>query len=201
MRIRTILVSLATIVFAGLTTSVARADDPDRPSTPKVHPKGELFGAAGAVAGTSTWPDDPVALSTLKVGWRFMDVIAPYFLTRLGYADVNQRSLLTLSIGAQAWGRIAMLRPYVRASVMHQHEESLSALKADPGGALFGVGDGIRHRYGGEGAIGTDVPLVSRNKFTLYATVEAVGDWLPDPRGPEWYLLASTAIGMHYAFF
>ena len=64
------------------------------------------------------------------------------------------------SLGGQLWGRIGVARPYVRASLLHPHEGSLSVVAKDYLRAAFGVGDGIRHRAGGEVAVGVDVPLV-----------------------------------------
>jgi hypothetical protein len=164
-------------------------------------PKGEVIGALGATAGSSTWPGDPVAMSTLKVGYRFFDWIAPYYLGRLGYGVVNHRSLLTLSFGVQMWGRLGPTRPYVRASILHQHEESLAAMRADTGGALFGVGDGIRHRYGGELGLGLDFPIHKNRAVEFVASLEATSDYMPDVRGPGWYVLGSAALGINYTLY
>ena len=74
-------------------------------------------------------------------------------------------------------------------------------LLADPAGALFGVGDGIRHRAGGDFAVGFDLPLHHGPALDVYATVEAVADWFPDPRGPSLYALGSAALGVSHSFF
>ena len=195
-----VLFTLAAPVFVA---APSRADDApaDTPSPQRQRPRGEPQATFGAQAGSSTWPGDPVALTTFKLAWRFQDVVAPFFMARVGYGHVNDRSLVTLIIGAQLWGRLGPARPYVRAAVQHQHEESLAAVRNEPAGALFGVGDGIRHRAGGDFAAGVDLPLHHGPSLDVYATVEAVADWFPDPRGPSLYALGSAALGVSHSFF
>jgi hypothetical protein len=195
--------ALLALVASVFVVAPCRADDapPDKPAPPRDHPRGEPQFTFGAQAGSSTWPDDPIGLTTLKIAWRFQDIVAPYFMTRLGYGHINDRSLLTLAIGAQLWGRLGALRPYVRASIQHQHEESLAAVRNDPLGALVGVGDGIRHRAGGDFAVGADLPLHHGPQLDVYAAIEAVADWFPDPRGPSVYALGGVALGVSHAFF
>jgi hypothetical protein len=196
--------ALLALVASVLAVVPCHADDAppaDRTSIRGSHPRGEPQATFGAQAGSSTWPGDPVALTTLKLAWRFQDVIAPFFMGRLGYGHVNDRSLLTLAIGAQLWGRIGPVRPYLRAAIQHQHEESLAAVRNEPFGALFGIGDGIRHRAGGDFAAGVDLPLHHGPQLHVYATVEAVADWFPDPRGPSLYALGSAALGVSHSFF
>src|SRR5262245_14961960 len=79
--------------------------------------------AIGAMGAGTDWRGDGVAATTLKIGVRGWDVIAPYFMSRLGYASVDSRLVTMLSLGVQAWGRLGPLRPYVRLGVAHQHEE------------------------------------------------------------------------------
>ncbi len=176
------------------------ADAPPAPRPP--HARGELQGTFGAQAGSSSWPGDPIALTTLQVAWRFHELVAPFFMGRTGYGVVNERSLLTLAIGLQVWVvRSGALRPYLRAAVEHQHEEPTQSVQRDPFGALLGVGDGIRHRAGGDFAAGTDVMLHHDARIDVYARIEAVADWFPDPRGPAVYGLGSAALGISHAFF
>jgi hypothetical protein len=81
---------------------------------------------------------------------------------------------------------------------VHQHEESADAIEADRWGALFGVGDGLRHRGGGEAAVGVDLPFHRDKAVEIFATVEGHADWFPDPRGPEWYGGGGLALGFNY---
>ena len=196
--------------FAVTVSAVAHADEEGAapkseeaapaPTYP-AHPKGEPLASFGGAAGSSTWRGDPAGFAALKLGYRFKDFIAPYYLGRNGYAVVNDRTLTALQFGVQVWGRIGTVRPYVRLGGMHQHEESQQAVRADPGGALFGVGDGIRHRWGGEGALGFDWPFFHHEKFALVATVEAVGDYFGDQKGPGFYVFGAAGLGATYALF
>jgi hypothetical protein len=188
-------VSLALLFAPSL--ALADGEEPVHPLS-REHPKGEILGALGAAAGSSSWPGDPVGYGTMKIGYRFNDWIAPYFLGRGGYGVVNDRTLLTLSLGVQAWARIGIVRPYARLSVLHQHEESQQAVRNDPFGALFGVGDGIRHRAGGEGALGFEVPIHHGERTTFLVAVEGSTVWFPDPRGPSLYFLGSGALAVNY---
>ena len=61
---------------------------------------------------------------------------------------IDDRVLTYLSLGSTLYGHIGIARPYVRLALVHQHEEPTSAYRDDPFGAMFGVGDGIRHRGG-----------------------------------------------------
>jgi hypothetical protein len=201
---------LATILFAvvslgaPLTRPARAAESPPPPDAATVTPGGPTsgpFGAVGAMAGSSSAANDPVATTTTKIGWCFSDFIGPYFLSRLGYAGRSERTIITLSIGMQIWGRIGSLRPYARASIMHQHEETIASIVADPGGAVVGIGAGVAHRSGPEGAVGVDIPIQQSKKLAVYITLEAVGDWFPDPRGPALYAFGSGAVSARYSLF
>jgi len=157
-----------------------------------------FVGTYGGTAGSSAWRGDPIGLSSLKLGFRFFDFITPYYLGRLGYAEVNDRSVLTLSFGVQAGPHLGIARPYVRASIVHQHEESMAAIKADVGGALTGVGDGIRHRSGPEFGLGVDLSIHRERKTELFGAIEASTLYFPDPRGPSLYVLGSLALGLNF---
>jgi hypothetical protein len=201
---------LATILFAVgfFFASLARparaaesAPAPDATTVQPAVPTSGPFGAVGAMAGSSSAANDPAATTTTKIGWCFSDFIGPYFLSRLGYAGHSNRTILTLSIGLQVWGRIGSLRPYVRASILHQHEETVASILDDPGGAVVGIGSGIAHRSGPEGAIGVDIPIQQSKRLAVYVSLEAVGDWFPDVRGPAFYVFGGGAVAARYSLF
>jgi hypothetical protein len=146
----------------------------------------------------SSWRSDGAAFGSLKLGVRFLDLLAPYFLARVGYGTVDQRMLTLVSIGGQIWGRLGFTRPYARIGLAHQHEESAAVVQTDPFGALFGVGDGIRHRGGFEGGLGIDLPFKSTRKVEFHATIDSLITWFPDPRGPKIYAGASAGLGLNY---
>lgn len=147
----------------------------------------------------SSWRNDGAGFGSLQLGYRFKDIVAPYFLARVGYGAVDQRMVTFLSIGLQAWARIGKVRPFARFGLVHQHEETMSSVADEPFGALFGVGDGIRHRAGLDGGLGVDIPFHEAKAWELHARVEALVTGFPDPRGPSIYAGAGLGLGFNYA--
>lgn len=147
----------------------------------------------------SSWRGDGAGFGSLQLGYRFKDIVAPYFLARIGYGAVDQRMLTFLSLGLQAWARIGQVRPFARLGLVHQHEETMSSVADEPFGAIFGVGDGIRHRAGLDGGLGVDIPFQKAKAWEFHARVEALLTGFPDPRGPSLYAGASLGLGFNYA--
>jgi hypothetical protein len=158
----------------------------------------EVQVASGPVANGSTWRGDGALSQSLKLGLRFQDVVSIDALTRLGYATVDDRVLTYLSLGASIYGRLGIVRPYVRVALVHQHEEPTSAWRADAFGALFGVGDGIRHRGGFGSSLGCDFTVARGPKTEFIFGLDANGTWFPDPRGPSVYYGGGLWAGMNY---
>jgi len=161
--------------------------------------KTEAILETAMAGGSSSWAGDPVALSEMRLGFRFMETGALYFQGALGYAPVNSRELVQVAFGAQFWLRLWHVRPYLRVGAIHQHEESTAAWKTDFAESLFGVGNGIRHRAGGEGGLGVDVPFYRGEKVEVVGSIEASTPFFPDERGPHFYLLGGLGLGVHYA--
>jgi hypothetical protein len=152
----------------------------------------------GSTAAGTEWRGDVAGYGSLKLGYRFIDLIGLYVQGQEGYAIVDQRMLTLVSIGGQVWGRIGPTRPYGRLGFLHQHEESLSVVVDDVGGAIFGVGDGIRHRFGGEVGVGLDVPFFEREKVVLYAAIEGSAKIFPDELGPKVYAGGGVSFGSSF---
>lgn len=159
----------------------------------------EVQVASGPAANGSSWRGDGALMQSLKLGLRFRDVIAVDALTRLGYGTVDDRVLTYLSLGATAYARLGRTRPYARLAFVHQHEEPTSAVRNEPFGAVFGVGDGIRHRGGFGSSVGVDVVVARGKKTNLLLGVDANGTWFPDPRGPSLYYGGGLWAGLDYA--
>jgi hypothetical protein len=105
-----------------------------------------------------------------------------------------------IQLGAQIWARIGLTRPYLRVGLVHQHEESWAAYKADIVQSFLGVGDGIRHRGGGEFALGVDVPIKQYQKWQFHFTAEGFATvFPPDNRGPRAYGGGTAGFGFNYA--
>ncbi|APR77106.1 Hypothetical protein A7982_02453 [Minicystis rosea] len=160
---------------------------------------GEIQFSVLAGGQGSSWRTDGTGFAGLRFGYRFKDIVAPYILLRAGYANTDQRVLELVQIGVQLWAKIGSTRPYARFGLVHQHEEPWSAVKADAFGALLGVGDGIRHRGGFEGALGVDLPFKEHKGFQFHGTIEAVLTGFPDVRGPGIYAGGIAGIGFNYA--
>jgi hypothetical protein len=178
------LIGLAAALAAWLATTEAGAHD---------------FQLGLGMSGHGTeWRGDGGGYGSLKLGVRFIDLVGVYLEGREGYATVDQRMLTLVSLGAQVWGRLGITRPYARLGFLHQHEESLAVFTDDVGSALFGVGDGIRHRFGGELGLGLDVPFWTRKDLSFFVGVEARGAVFPDDLGPLVYAGGGLNVGMSY---
>jgi hypothetical protein len=159
---------------------------------------GEIQGAVGGGGILSDWRGDGGVGSSLRIGYRFADLIAIDALTRLGYSTVDKRVITYLSLGSTIYAKIGPLRPYGRLALVHQHEEPTTAVKEDPFGALFGVGDGIRHRGGFGAGLGADLPFRRDGSLEWTVGADLTGTYLPDPRGPRWYAMLGLYIGANY---
>lgn len=168
-------------------------------SPPPAH-AAEVQLATGPSASASTWRGDGALSGALKIGMRYADVIAIDTLSRLGYANVDQRMLTYLSLGLSVYGRVAKdFRPFGRLALVHQHEEPVSNVRHDAFGALMGVGDGIRHRAGPSASIGVDWTVRREGNTEVVLGVDANTTWFPDPRGPELYVGGGLWLGVNHA--
>jgi hypothetical protein len=154
---------------------------------------------AGMLGETSTWRGDPAGQGALSLGLRFADLVSVYFQGRLGYGAVDQRVLTMVQIGGQIYGRLGKARPFFRFGLCHQHEESWAAVNGDLFGAVFGVGDGIRHRGGFEWAGGVEVPFAKVKRTQFFASGEGLVTYFPDPRGPAAYGGLLLNLGLNYS--
>lgn len=154
----------------------------------------------GLSLAKTEWAPDLTGSGTLKVGFLPVDWISIFFLGKLGYGGTDSRMLTLVSVGLQLYpfGEVLGTRPFGRMSIGHQHEESLSVVRDDPFGALFGIGDGIRHRGGFEWAAGTDIPVKLREGWNTFVSLEATAIWFYDDRGPHWYVGAGAGLGANF---
>ncbi len=165
---------------------------------PSIARAGEVQLAAGPGVYGSSWKGDTQIGENLKLGYRFGDFVSIDSIIRLGYASVDDRVVTYLSLGGTIYGRLGPVRPYARLAVVHQHEESASAVRDDAFGALFGVGDGIRHRGGFGSSLGFDVPVTRKKDLELVLGVDATGSYFPDPRGPQLYYGGALWAGLDF---
>jgi hypothetical protein len=182
------------VAYAALTATIvvcapsARGDEAESAPTELPAPEHEILSASGGGMLASTWRGDLAPYAPFWLGYRYKRVVSLDVLTRLGYATVDQRLLTYLSLGGTIWGRLGKVQPYARLALVHQHEESRAAIDDDPHGALFGVGNGIRHRGGYAASAGFLLPFQRVRRMGEWcAGVDAFGTYFPDNRGPAIY--------------
>lgn len=199
-----LLAALATVDAATppSTTTVPSAQlasaAPPRPR--KTH--GEIVLAIGVGPGGTDWRGDATGYGSLKLGLRLVRVVTLFGQARLGYGAVDQRMLTMLSLGIELsapLGRVGYLRGF--AAWVHQHEESGASIGNEPGGALFGIGTGIRHRAGVQAGLGFDAVVFRRPNYEFTVGPEAMFAWLTYSSGPTWFGLAGLTAGGHFRVF
>ena len=154
---------------------------------------------AGTSAQGSEWRGDFAGYGSLELGVRFADIAGVYIGGHEGYGIVDDRLLTLVTLGGQVWLDYGRFRPYAKLGFVHQHEESLSVVANDFGSAIFGIGDGIRHRAGGELGLGLDIAVWEREDFELFASVSADARLFPDDLGPLVYAGGGLGVGFNYA--
>lgn len=159
---------------------------------------GEVGVATGTSGALSTWRGDGAIAQSLRADYRVGDIVSLGAMGRFGYANVDQRFLTTLALGATIYGRVGKVRPYGGLFVVHQHEEPMPAMRANPVGALAGIGDGIRHRAGPAATLGVELPVYTQQTMLFYVAAQAEGSWFPDERGPWLYVGGALWVGVHY---
>lgn len=153
----------------------------------------------GADATGTEWRGDFVGSGSLKLNFRFIDLIGVYGQVREGYGLVDQRVITQLALGSQVWGRLGITRPYARLAVLHQHEESIAVIAGDVASMFLGIGDGIRHRFGGELGVGMQIPFWERKDLSFFAGVDGYAKLIPDDLGPWVQAGGGLAMGLNYA--
>lgn len=148
------------------------------------------------VGGASSWEDDPNISGALHVGFEFLDIISPELLGRLGYGAIDERLLALVGVGVKLAIPIQPFTPFLRVTAIHQHETPVDAMGHDTFGHVMGVGDGIRHRFGVEGALGASLTFLTIDNVQLMAEVEGYVDAFPDDRGPVVYGGAGLGLGV-----
>jgi hypothetical protein len=199
--------ALAGAAFLLLCPAARAADAPEAPAPDAVEapprPKPRAVEAqihTGPAGSASSWRGDGTIGQSLKLGARFNELVAIDVLGRVSYGSVDTRMVTYLSLGATLYGRIGKnVRPFGRLAFVHQHEEPLSAVRHDAFGALFGVGDGIRHRSGFGKSLGAEIIVKREGRNELVFAADANGSWFPDPRGPTFYLGGGLWIGVNYS--
>src|SRR5207244_3677511 len=123
---------------------------------------GEIQIDAGtALLGTS-WQGDFTGGGFLRLGYRFKRIISLDIVTWEQLGVVDQRLDTGLTIGVTGFIPLKRVRPSLRIFAIHQHEEGTVSVAQTPGGVLFGIGSGNRHRAGGGLTLGAEIPFYKK---------------------------------------
>jgi hypothetical protein len=159
-----------------------------------------LVVASGVNLSKTTWRGDAGAQSSLELALMPSTWIGFYFLGRLGAGIIDERLLTYVSAGARfSFTIVPNVDVVARIAISHQHEETLHVVAEDPAGAIFGIGDGIRHRGGGEAAAGMLFTLAEADDLQVFVSFEGSAVLFPDDRGPVFYGGIASALGLSYA--
>jgi hypothetical protein len=161
----------------------------------------ELGAALGTSTFASTWRGDFGTGGALRAEARFGHVVAGDFQVAESYASVNKRLDTGLSIGVTGYIPLRTVQPYARLFAIHQHEEGLVSVANTPGGTLFGIGAGIRHRAGGGLTLGAEIPFrrTAEKRVTWAFLASATGIWFPDTTlGPGGYVGLDFGVALDF---
>lgn len=162
---------------------------------------GELDLDLGLQATTTGWPEDHGGGPAFGAAWWFKPWIGATFIAKEHFATVDDRFMSYFSVNAGLRRAFGPVRLTGTLGAVHQHEEPYAAIMHQPVQALFGVGDGIRHRMASRAGLSLGVPLRTHGRgdyylaFTLDGTVFADND-----RGPRWMSSAGVSVGFTYDF-
>ncbi len=113
---------------------------------------------------------------------------------------VDTRLDTGLTLGVTGFLPLGTVRPSLRLYAIHQHEEGLVSLENEPGGAVLGIGAGIRHRAGGGLAPGIEVSLDQTKELEWLFLGSFDATWFPDDSlGPAAYFALNLGLGLNYS--
>jgi len=162
---------------------------------------GELDFDFGLQATTTGWPNDHGGGPILAGTFWFQPWIGATFLGKEHYATVDDRYLSYYSFNVAVRQPIERFRFVGALGAVHQHEESTAAIMEQPVQAVFGVGDGIRHRMGGRAGVSLGLPLSSYKNGDCYVALDLdTTIFAESERGPRWMASAGLSLGFTYDF-
>lgn len=185
MRIRLFSFATLLLVLVVLAPATARA--------------GEIQVDVGTTMLGSSWQGDFTGGGLVRLGYRFARVVSIDTVVWEQLGNVDSRFLTGLTIGVTGYIPLKRVRPSLRVFAIHQHEEGAVSVAQTPGGFLFGIGSGIRHRGGGGVTLGAEIPFLHRHGLEWVVLAEVEGIYFPDPLGPTFYLGGIVGVGFNYA--
>lgn len=162
---------------------------------------GELDLGLGLQATHTAWPDDHGGGPALSAGWWFNSWLGASFVGKEHYATVDERYMSYFSFNAAVRHALGRVRLGGELGVVHQHEQTWSAIEAMPLASAFGVADGIRHRMATRAALQLALPFRDRAKGEWYVALDIDATvFADDDRGPRWMSSAGVGVGFTHDF-
>jgi hypothetical protein len=162
---------------------------------------GELDMDLGLQATTTGWPDDHGGGPTLDASWWFRPWLGATFIGKEHYATIDDRMMSYFSFNGALRTELGPMRLTGTLGVVHQHEESRAAIMEQPFQALFGVGDGIRHRMAARTGFSLGLPFSTHSRGDYFVELDVDATVFADSdRGPRWMSSAGLSIGFTYDF-
>ena len=178
---------LKTAVFLALASSPALA--------------GELDVNLGLQATHTEWTDDSGGGPTLGVTWWFKDWLGASFVGKEHYATVDDRYMSYFSLNAALRTEAGPLWLVGNAGFVHQHEQTMAAIEAQPIASAFGVADGMRHRMATRVGVQLALPFSDRAKGDWYVALDLDGTYFAEAeRGPQWMQSIGISVGLTHDF-
>jgi len=179
-------VAILCVVFAGVASSATA---------------GELDLDLGVQATTTPWQGDHGGGSVLDVGYWFLPWLGASYIGKEQYATVDDRFLTYLSLNVAMRQELGKVRITGTLGAVHQHEESRAAVDAQPIDALFGVGDGIRHRMAGRAGMQIALPVWNYGRGIMFVALDLDATKFMDmDKGPSWMASGGVSFGATYDF-
>jgi hypothetical protein len=144
----------------------------------------------------SSWRSDYCGGIHFRLEYRIAGILGLNAGLSEEVSHVDTRQLTGLSLGLGGTLPLPKVKPWVRAGVLHQHEQGWVSLARSPLTSVLGIGDGIRHRVGLFFAGGAEWPLSSLGRGELFFAPGLNGAVFPDTElGPGLYLGVTLGLG------
>ena len=138
---------------------------------------------------------------TLQATWWIRTWIGASFVGKEHYASVDERYTSYYSVNAEFRHDTGAVWLGGTAGFVHQHEETLAAIQAQPLASLFGVADGMRHRMATRAGVQVALPFHERSKRDWYVALDVDATVFADrDRGPRWMQSVGLSVGFTHDF-
>lgn len=162
---------------------------------------GELDLNLGLQATHTEWSDDAGGGPTVQIGYFFNDWFGATFVGKEHYAQVDDRYMSYFSVNAAFRRAAGPVWLGGTLGLVHQHEETMANIEAEPLASFFGVADGIRHRMASRAGVQLAVPVTKVSKGDLYIALDLDSTYFAEAdRGPRWMQSVGISVGVTHDF-